>query len=82
VFRSDDDFFDGVALGNSEDVASSAFVDYCADFAVVAFVRHSFLDARVDHDDHTGSRLVLLQQLAEAHLASLSGFFREEATCS
>lgn len=58
MFGSGDDFFDSVSLWNADNVASPAFSDYCADFAVEASVGHSFLDARVYSDHDAVSRLV------------------------
>ncbi len=61
MFRSDNDFFHRVPLTNAQNVASTSFFKDRADSAVKTLMRHSFLDARVNPDDHLISRLIFLK---------------------
>ena len=79
MFRSDDDFFDSVSLRNTHYITPSPLVEYNANFAVVAPVGHALVDAGIYLDHNVGSRLILLEQLAQPLFAMLSGSLCQEA---
>jgi hypothetical protein len=82
MLRSDDDLSDSVSLGDTHYITPSPLVKYSADFAMVAPVGHAFVDTRIYLDNNTGSRLILMQQLAQPQFAMLSRSFGQEATCT
>ena len=82
MFRSDDDFFDSVSLWDTYYITPSSLVEYNANFAVVASVGHAFVDAGIYLDHNVGSRLILLEQLAQPLFAMLSGSLCQKAACT
>jgi hypothetical protein len=82
MFRSDDDLSDGIPLGNTYHVTASSLVENSANLAMVTPVRHAFVNAGIYLDNNTGSRLILLKQLAQPQFPMLSGSLCQEAACT
>lgn len=74
MFRSNNNLFHSVPLGNTHNVASPTLVNHCADFSMITFMRHALLDAWIYLDDYVVSRFVLIEQIAETRFAPFSWF--------
>jgi hypothetical protein len=77
MFRSNDDFFDRIALGYADYVSSALLFDYGAYFAVEPFMGHTFLYARIHPYYHLSPGLVILKYFAYVGLAFFSGWFSQ-----
>jgi len=80
MFRSYDDFLNGISLGDAYNIASSSLVENRANSSMISPVRHPFVNTRFYLDDNLAAWSVLIKKLAKTQFASLSGFFRHETT--
>ena len=77
MFGASNDFFNGVALWNADDVSATSFFNYNSDFAMETFVGHTLLGARVHFYDYLRARSIIFKDFTDVWFAFCTSWFSQ-----